>query len=80
MHPVSPEHGENVTIVARTNAVGNAVPPMLLFKGKRGKKREFLVFTPPNTDCELTNKGSMTTIIFIKWLQHFAKYKQLENA
>jgi hypothetical protein len=31
------EHGENVTVVACENAIGNAVPPIILFKGKRVK-------------------------------------------
>ena len=35
IHLVAPEHGENVTIVTCGNALGNVIPPMIIFKGKR---------------------------------------------
>ena len=37
VHMVASEHAENVTIVACVNAVGWSIPPMIIFKGKRGK-------------------------------------------
>lgn len=74
VHLVAPEHAENVTIVACGNALGQAIPPMVLFKGKR-KKDEWQDTMPPGTKIEMTDKGSMTTDTFIKWLNHFGKYK-----
>lgn len=40
VHMQASEHGENVTIVGCGNALGNAIPPMILFKGVR-KKPEY---------------------------------------
>ena len=37
VHVVAPEHAENVTIVASANAIGNCVPPMIIFKGVNRK-------------------------------------------
>lgn len=34
VHLVAPEHAENVTIVASVNACGQAIPPVILMKGK----------------------------------------------
>lgn len=41
VHDNAPEHAENVTGVACANALGQAIPPMVLFKGKR-KKDEWI--------------------------------------
>ena len=38
VHYRGKEHGENVTIVSCGNALGNVIPPMILFKGKRMKQ------------------------------------------
>lgn len=73
IHMVAPEHAENVTIVACANALGNVIPPMIIFKGRR-KKPTFSDGLPPGSQVEMTEKGSMTTSVFIKWLEHFAKY------
>ncbi|XP_044597769.1 uncharacterized protein LOC123274265, partial [Cotesia glomerata] len=37
VHLQSSEHAENVTIARCMNALGNAIPPMIIFKGKRLK-------------------------------------------
>lgn len=74
VHIISQEHAENVSIVGCGNAVGQMIPPMILFKGKR-KKEEWLDNLPAGTVIEMTDKGSMTTQVFVKWIHHFAKYK-----
>jgi hypothetical protein len=74
VHLVAPEHGENVTIVACGNAMGNVIPPMIIFKGKR-RNDGLGDDLPPGSAVEMAPKGSMTTEIFIRWLKHFAKYK-----
>lgn len=74
VHVVAPEHGENVTVVACGNAMGNAIPPMIIFRGKR-RRPELGDDLPPGSSVEMTEKGSMTTETFISWLNHFAKYK-----
>ncbi|GAB1605179.1 hypothetical protein Ahia01_000799700 [Argonauta hians] len=74
VHLVAPEHGENVTVVACVSAVGGAVPPMIIFKGKN-RKQQFGDDLPPLACFEMAEKGSMTNDIFVNWLQHFSKFK-----
>lgn len=76
VHLVSQEHGENVTIVACVNALGNCIPPMLLFKGIR-QKPTFSDNLPNGSAVCMSPKGSMTTELFCKWLKHFSKYKPI---
>lgn len=73
VHLVSQEHAENVTIVACGNAMGHVIPPMILFKGQR-MKPTFSDGLPPGSVVHMTPKGSMTTEVFVKWLDHFAKF------
>ncbi|CAG4996567.1 unnamed protein product [Parnassius apollo] len=68
------EHGENVTVVGCANAIGNPVPPMILFKGKR-KMVEYEKNLPPGSIVQMDRKGSMTTDLFIIFIKHLAKYK-----
>lgn len=69
VHMVAQEHAENVTIAACVNAVGNAIPPMILFKGKR-LKQELTDNLPPGTLVKMAPKGSMTTALFIQFIEH----------
>lgn len=71
---IADEHAENVTIVACGNAIGQIIPPMILFKGKR-EKEEWKENLPIGSCIQMTKKGSMTTETFVKWIQHFAKFK-----
>lgn len=73
VHLVGSEHGENVTIVACANALGHVIPPMILFKGQR-LKPTFADGLPAGSVVHMTPKGSMTTEIFIKWLDHFSNF------
>ncbi|GLV34055.1 hypothetical protein CBL_05075 [Carabus blaptoides fortunei] len=73
VHLVAPEHAENVTIVACGNAMGHVIPPMILFKGRR-MKPTFSDKLPPGSEVRMTTKGSMTTEVFVKWLEHFSKF------
>lgn len=74
VHLVSQEHAENVTIVACVNALGNTIPPMIIYKGVR-QKPTFLDNLPTGSTVSMSPKGSMTTELFCKWLDHFVKYK-----
>ena len=74
VHLVAPEHAENITVVACANAIGNVVPPMVIFKGQRMNpdwKRDM----PIGSEVVMSGKGSMTTLTFIHWLQHFSRHK-----
>lgn len=73
VHLCAPEHAENATIVACANALGQPIPPMILFKGQRSKPT-YLDGLPLGSAVEMAPKGSMTTEIFLKWLDHFARY------
>lgn len=78
VHFIAPEHGENVSIISCGNALGQVIPPMILFKGKR-LNPEWKENLPPGTDVKMTQKGSMTTATFIEWIHHFAKFKPPGN-
>nr|XP_022903948.1 uncharacterized protein LOC111416214 [Onthophagus taurus] len=74
IHLLANEHAENVTVVACVNALGQAVPPMIIFKGLR-KKDTYSDNLPPGSTVQMSAKGSMARELFIVWLQHFAKLK-----
>lgn len=74
LHLIAPEHAENVTVVACVSATGNVMPPMILFKGKR-MKPEFEDNLPAGALVKMSPKGSMTTELFIEFINHMAKYK-----
>lgn len=74
VHLVAQEHAENVTIVACVNAIGTAIPPVVLFKGKR-MRPEFNDNLPSGSVVKMAPKGSMTTELFVEFIQHLAKYK-----
>lgn len=74
VHLVAPEHGENVTIVSCGSALGNSIPPTILFKGKR-LKPEWKDALPAGSQALMTPKGSMNITTFCTWIEHLAKYK-----
>lgn len=74
VHLIAAEHAESATVVACGNALGQCIPPMILFKGKR-QKPEWIDPMPPGTSIKMTAKGSMTAVTFTSWLDHFAKFK-----
>ncbi|XP_076824884.1 uncharacterized protein LOC143470554 [Clavelina lepadiformis] len=74
VHMVAAEHAENATLVVCANAAGNVIPPMVIFKGKR-MKPEFADHLPPNSLVCMSDKGSMTTELFVQWVDHFSKFK-----
>lgn len=74
VHFVAQEHAENVTIAMCVNAVGNALPPMVLFKGKR-LKPEYCDQLPAGSLVKMANKGSMTTELFVDFINHLGQYK-----
>ncbi|XP_045771781.1 uncharacterized protein LOC123871831 [Maniola jurtina] len=74
VHQIANEHAESVTVVGCGNAIGSAIPPMILFKGKR-LKPEFRDNLPPGSLVKMTPKGSMTTETFIEFINHLHKYR-----
>ncbi|CAH0719105.1 unnamed protein product, partial [Brenthis ino] len=74
VHLVNPEHAENVTIAMCVNAVGIAIPPMIIFKGIR-RRSELASNLPPRTKVSMAPKGSMTSSLFVEFIQHLAQHK-----
>ncbi|CAH0730218.1 unnamed protein product, partial [Brenthis ino] len=73
-HMLGSEHGENVTLVGCVNAIVNPIPPIIFLKGKR-KKPEYDDNLPVGSIVHMAPKGSMTTELFIVFIEHLAKYK-----
>ncbi|KAL0821830.1 hypothetical protein ABMA28_005237 [Loxostege sticticalis] len=74
VHLIAPEHAENVTIAMCVNAIGTAIPPMILFKGQR-QRPDLSENLPAGTLVRMAPKGSMTADLFVEFIQHLAKYK-----
>lgn len=74
VHLVAPEHAENVTIAMCVNAVGTAIPPMIIFKGIRYRS-ELGANLPPGAKVRMAPKGSMTSSLFVEFIQHLAQHK-----
>ncbi|CAK1554958.1 unnamed protein product [Leptosia nina] len=55
VHQIANEHAESVTVVGCGNAIGSAIPPMILFKGKR-LKPEYQDNLPPSSLVKMTPK------------------------
>ncbi|RVE42658.1 hypothetical protein evm_012687 [Chilo suppressalis] len=71
---VAPEHADNVTIAMCINAVGIAIPPMIIFKGVRHRS-ELATNLPPGTKVSMAPEGSMTRSLFVEFIQHLAQHK-----
>jgi hypothetical protein len=74
LHLIAPEHAQNVTVVGCVNAIGNSIPAMIIFKGKR-LKAEFQDNLPAGTLVKMAPKGYMTTEIFVDFVHHLGRYK-----
>lgn len=74
VHMVAPEYAENVTVVACCNAMGNSIPSMILFRGKRIKP-ELCDNLPQGSLVKMAHKGSMMMQLFNEFVRHFDQYK-----
>lgn len=74
VHQRGKEHGENVSIVGCVNAIGNALPPVVIFKGKRIDE-EWRDDLPAGSEICMSEKGSMTVPLFVEYLKFFGRYK-----
>ncbi|KAI4456846.1 mediator of rna polymerase ii transcription subunit 1 [Holotrichia oblita] len=70
VHLIAPEHSESATVVISNlpistcgNALGQCIPDMVLFKGKR-QKPEWIDSMPPGTSIAMTARGSMTAVTY----------------
>lgn len=69
----SGERGETVTIICAMNAVGNYLPPMMIFKRRR-MTQLLLKGSPPGTIGAVSDNGWVTSELFLKWLEHFIAF------
>ncbi|XP_076439387.1 uncharacterized protein LOC143278438 [Babylonia areolata] len=70
---VSHERGETVTMLGFINAIGNSVPPCLIFP--RVNFRDFMMNSAPPGACGFASRsGWMTKEIFLECLHHFASF------
>jgi len=65
---------ERAAIVAAANAAGAAVPPLVIFKGQRVKP-EWGAGMPPGTEVCASARGTLTTNVFIRWVELFSRCK-----
>ena len=64
-----------VTCIGASNAIGNSVPPFLIFKGKR--QNDIKQGATPGCGFALSEKGWSNSVLFQKYIQeHFLKYVQ----
>lgn len=69
----SAERGQHVTCVCCMNAIGNFVPPAVIFP-RKNRKEELLDALPPGSLGLFHETGWMTTDTFVLWLKHFQSY------
>uniref|UniRef100_A0A2A4K7W9 HTH CENPB-type domain-containing protein n=2 Tax=Heliothis virescens TaxID=7102 RepID=A0A2A4K7W9_HELVI len=78
VHLIAPEHAENVTIAMCVNAIGTTIPAMILFKGQR-QRPDLTENLPAGTLVRMAPKGSMTSDLFVEFIQHLARYKVVDK-
>lgn len=73
------ERGTLTTILPCVNAAGHLLPPFIIFKGKRMDQRLTQALEENNIRGEMTESGYIDIACFIKFLEHFVKYKEGEK-
>jgi hypothetical protein len=69
----SGEKGETVTVCATINAIGNSIPPFLIFP--RARYKDYMLKNAPIGSIGSANpSGWMNGQIFLQYLQHFSKF------
>lgn len=79
-HVTSAERGTLTTMCGAINAMGNCVPPLLIFP--RFNFREYMLKNaPPGTIGGATPSGWITSALFTQWMHHFINFVKptLEN-
>lgn len=69
----SAERGTLVTMIGAINAIGNSVPPLLVFP-RKNFKQHMLVGAPPGSEGAANPSGWSSKEIFLQWLNHFIKH------
>lgn len=66
----SAERGSLVTVIGAINAIGNAVPPLMVFP-RVHYKQNMLTGAPAGTKGTATSSGWSSSEIFLEWMHHF---------
>ncbi|XP_030839669.1 uncharacterized protein LOC762421 [Strongylocentrotus purpuratus] len=69
----SGERGFNTTVMACPNAVGNYIPPFVIFKGSR-LSPALTCNAPPGTLFATSDTSYMNMDLFYNWIQFFVKH------
>lgn len=69
----SGERGNLITMIAAVNAIGNHIPPMLIFPRVFFKER-MLFGAPPGTIGAAVSSGWSNDEMFLKFMEHFIKF------
>lgn len=69
----SGEKRVTTTVICAINAAGEYLPPMMIFRRKR-MTDILLRGAPPGTVGGCSENGWVTSDLFLKWLQQFAKF------
>ncbi|CAH2105821.1 unnamed protein product [Euphydryas editha] len=69
----SAERGEIVTVCSAINAIGNHLPPFMIFPRKNWQDR-MIYNSPPGTSGAPNPSGWMNAVIFLQYLNHFQKH------
>lgn len=73
------ERGKNITVICAFSASGTYVPPMFIFNRKR-MNQQLQKGGPPGSFFSCSDKGWITDILFLDWLQHFQKFVKSSSA
>lgn len=66
----SGERGQNVTMIACINAIGNSVPPMFIFPRVNFKENIMMHGAPPGA----VPSGWSNSEKFVDWMKHFIRH------
>lgn len=69
----SAERGVLVTVCCAINALGNSIPPFMIFP-RVNFKQHMTSGAPPGTEGCASPSGWITNDIFLKWLEHFVHH------
>lgn len=72
-HVTSSERGTLVTMVGCVNAIGNNIPPLLIFP-RKNYKDYMIKNAPPGTVGVASTSGWITSELFVQWFQHFIRH------
>ena len=70
----SGERGKTTTAICCVSAAGEAVPPMLIFGGRKRLKPELLDGCPTGTVGGVSDNGWVSAELFLRWFEHFVSH------